>query len=64
MPDICLRSADAGDARSLLQVWRYNPRLCGGEFVDRLSLILSLKSECDPRIQSEIDHMLKENTWQ
>jgi|P827metagenome_2_1110787.scaffolds.fasta_scaffold02782_3 hypothetical protein len=64
MPDICVRSADAGDARSLLQVWRYNPRLCGGEFVDRLSLILSLKSECDPRIQSEIDHMLKENTWQ
>ena len=63
LPEV-LRCTDYdGDARSLLQVWRYDPRLCGDELVDRLSLYLSLMDDRDPRVESEIEEMLEENTW-
>ena len=53
-----------GDAKSLLQIWRYDPRLCSNEQVDRLSLYLSFRDDCDPRVESEIERMLEENVWQ
>ena len=51
------------DARSLLQVWRYNPRICGDGYVDKLSLFLSLRDSRDPRIQSELEKLLEAMPW-
>ncbi len=52
-----------GDARSYLQVWRYNPRICGGGKVDKLSLFLSLRDSRDPRIQAELEKLLEAMPW-
>ena len=64
MPEVLKCIDYGGDARSLLQVWRYDPCLCGKEQVDRLSLYLSFGDERDPRVESEIERMLEENIWQ
>ena len=63
LPEVFRCTDYDGDARSLLQIWRYDPRLCGDERVDRLSLYLSLKDERDPRIESENEEVLEENIW-
>ena len=59
----CIPMEYEGDARSLLQVWRYNPRICGGSKVDKLSLFLSLRGSRDPRIQSELEKLLETMSW-
>jgi hypothetical protein len=60
---ICIPEEYEGDARSSLQVWRYNPRICGGGRVDRLSLFLSLRNVGDPRIAAELDVLLEDMAW-
>ena len=60
---ICIPVEYEGDARSLLQVWRYNPRICGGGKVDRLSLFLSLRDGNDPRMAAELDALLEDVAW-
>ncbi|MBQ7187988.1 MAG: hypothetical protein IJR99_01085 [Kiritimatiellae bacterium] len=60
---ICQRIAYEGDARSRLQVWRYDPHICGKDKVDRLSLYLSLRDCGDPRVASELDALLEGMSW-
>lgn len=60
---ICVPVEYEGDARSLLQVWRYNPRICGSDKVDRLSLFLSLKDIREPRVESELGKLLEDMAW-
>jgi hypothetical protein len=60
---VCMPVGYEGDARSILQVWRYNPRICGGGKVDRLSLYLSLRDNRDPRVQAELVTLLEGMSW-
>lgn len=60
---ICVPVEYEGDARSLLQVWRYNPRICGSGKVDRLSLYLSLRDTHDPRVEAELETLLEDMAW-
>ena len=48
------------DARSVIQVWSYDPTVIGGDGVDGYSLYLSLKDVNDPRVQGELEDMMKE----
>ena len=60
---ICMPVEYEGDARSLLQVWRYNPRICGSGKVDRLSLFLSLRNTREPRVEAELEKLLEDMGW-
>jgi DNA-binding MarR family transcriptional regulator len=47
-----------------IEIWSYDPTLFSQDgFVDRLSLYLSLRENHDERIESAIDHMMKEMKW-
>jgi hypothetical protein len=55
---------DAERATESLQIWSYNPRLLGDEFmVDPLSLFLSLRSSSDERVQQQLEHLIQEVKW-
>ena len=47
-----------------IEVWKYAPSLLSeNEYVDRLSLYLSLKDSKDERVQIECDTLIEEMTW-
>jgi hypothetical protein len=47
-----------------VEVWKYAPSLLSGnEYVDRLSLYLSLRDNEDERIQIECDTLIEEMKW-
>ncbi len=46
-----------------MQLWSYAPNRLGGNSVDVLSLILSLRGETDDRVQIEIERILEEFKW-
>lgn len=47
-----------------VEVWKYSPRiLSNNEYVDPLSLYLSLKDNKDERVQIECDNLIKEIKW-
>ena len=47
-----------------LEIWSYDPyRLSNGQFVDPLSLALSLANLNDERVEQAIEHILEEITW-
>ena len=48
------------DAQSVIQVWSYDPGVIGADGVDGYSLYLSLKDVSDPRVQGELEDMMKE----
>lgn len=49
---------------NILEVWKYDPSLLSeNEIVDRISLYLSLKSNNDERISSELTRMWEEFVW-
>ncbi|MCD8147959.1 MAG: MarR family transcriptional regulator, partial [Clostridiales bacterium] len=42
-----------------LELWRYDPKkLSDGEYVDRLSLAISLRDDRDERIEEAVEEML------
>lgn len=46
-----------------LELWRYDPKkLSDGEYVDRLSLAISLRDDRDERIEEAVEEML-EQVW-
>lgn len=45
-----------------IEIWKYPPIAENG-FVDRLSLYLTLKEDTDPRVQKELEIMIKEMPW-
>lgn len=47
-----------------VEVWKYNPSLLSkGEYVDRLSLYLSMRESKDERVQMECDTLIEGMTW-
>lgn len=47
-----------------VEVWKYSPKiLSNNEYVDPLSLYLSLKDNNDERVQIECDNLIKEIKW-
>ena len=55
----------ASDSNYKIEVWKYSPQmdLQQGEYVDKLSLYLSLVNENDPRVEKELETLLNE-IWQ
>lgn len=52
------------EAKSVLQIWHYDPKICGDAYVDRLSLYLSLRDDGDPRVKAAIEELLEDMKWQ
>lgn len=53
---------EPGAAR--LQIWAYETAICDGkDFVDPLSLTLSLRHEADDRVQIALDELMEQITW-
>ena len=52
------------EAKSVLQVWHYDPKICGDAHVDRLSLYLSLRDDDDPRVKDAVEGLLEDMKWQ
>lgn len=54
------------DGPVFIEVWEYPPVTVQGyegEWVDRLSLALSLAGDHDPRVEKEVERMLEEIKW-
>lgn len=54
------------DGRVIIEVWKYPAVGHINEnkaMVDRLSLALSLKTDEDPRVEKEVERMIKEIQW-
>ncbi len=54
------------DGRIIIEVWKYPPVSVKGqpsEYVDRLSLALTLKDDNDPRVENEVERMINEIQW-
>lgn len=59
-------NANEYDGDVLIEVWKYpviafkdQPQ----EWVDRLSLALSLREEKDPRVEGEVERIINETEW-
>ena len=47
-----------------IEVWCYEPAMFPDKrFVDKLSLVLSLQDDHDPRVEGEVERVLNEMTW-
>ena len=48
-----------------IEIWKYSPEMKIGqqEYVDRLSLYLSLREDKDPRVEKELENIIRE-IWQ
>jgi hypothetical protein len=54
------------DGDIIIEVWKYSPVTTieeNGEWVDKLSLALSLMEDDDPRVEGEVERMIKAITW-
>lgn len=53
------------DLKYKIEIWKYSPEMGSGqgEFVDRLSLYLSLRDDNDPRVEKELENIINE-VWQ
>lgn len=59
-----VRAENRYEARSILQVWWYNPIAWGrDDVVDPLSLYLSLRESRDPRVQGELEALIRGMKW-
>ncbi|MCF0219674.1 MAG: hypothetical protein HUK14_07810 [Muribaculaceae bacterium] len=55
------------DGNVMIEGWKYPPVCKLGEvckFVDKLSLVLSLQDDHDPRVEGEVERVLNEMTWE
>ena len=48
-----------------IEIWKYSPEMKIGQqgYVDRLSLYLSLREDKDPRVEKELENIIRE-IWQ
>lgn len=54
---------DAKFGENRIEIWRYAPELLSSnEYVDKLSLYLSLKDDVDVRVQIELEQLIEGNT--
>lgn len=54
------------DGDILIEAWKYPPVVMKGEipnWVDKLSLALSLREDTDPRVEGEVDRLIDEMVW-
>lgn len=53
------------DLKYKIEIWKYSPNMGGGqdEYVDKLSLFLSLQNDNDPRVEKELEILIND-IWQ
>jgi len=54
------------DGNIIIEVWKYVPVHCLGtdvEYVDKLSLAISLRDNHDPRVEEEVERMINNMEW-
>ena len=54
------------DGEILIEAWKYPPVSKDGanaEWVDKLSLAISLKGDNDPRVEKEVERLINELEW-
>ena len=54
------------DGDILIEAWKYPPVAKKGEktdWVDKLSLALSLREDADPRVEGEVERLIDEMVW-
>ena len=54
------------DGDTMIEVWKYPPvveRVECADWIDKLSLALSLKEDDDPRVEGEVQRMINEIIW-
>ena len=61
-----LVNANKYDGNIIVEVWKYPPvglKDDKHEWVDRLSLAISLKDDEDPRVEGEVERLINETEW-
>jgi len=54
------------DGNIIIEAWKYPPVTSMGsetEWVDRLSLAISLREDSDPRVEGEVEHLINDTQW-
>ena len=54
------------DGNYMIEVWKYQPMIQmedGRTYVDKLSLVLSLKADEDPRVEGELEYIIERMVW-
>ena len=54
------------DGNIIIEAWKYPPVTSIGtkaEWVDRLSLAISLREDTDPRVEGEVERLINEIEW-
>ena len=54
------------DGNIIIEAWKYPPVTSIGikaEWVDRLSLAVSLREDADPRVEGEVEHLINDTEW-
>lgn len=54
------------DGNIIIEIWKYPPVYRKGDsqiYVDRLSLALSLSHDEDPRVEEEVEQLIKQVKW-
>ena len=54
------------DGNIIIEAWKYPPVISIGtkaEWVDRLSLAISLREDADPRVEGEVEHLINDTEW-
>jgi hypothetical protein len=64
--DDAFENANIFDGNIMVEVWKYpaiRVKDASQQYVDKLSLALSLKDDVDPRVESEVERMINELQW-
>ena len=54
------------DGNIIIEVWKYPPVTSTDtetEWVDRLSLAISLREDADPRVEGEVERLINDIEW-
>ena len=54
------------DGNIIIEAWKYPPVTSIGtkaEWVDKLSLVISLREDTDPRVEGEVERLINETEW-
>lgn len=61
-----LLNANEWDGDVVIETWKYPPVTAGGwnaEYVDKLSLAISLREDDDPRVEGEVEYLINKIEW-
>ena len=54
------------DGNVIIEAWKYPPVASINtktEWVDKLSLAISLREDADPRVEGEVEHLINDIKW-